>query len=284
MRHPRLSLLVCAWLFALSSVSTAQTGTSNLVGQVHDNTGGALPGVSVTAVQAGTNFRFEAVTNDVGAFRIQGLQPGSYNVTFHMTGFKRLVLSVQVSAGETVRTDGTLAIGNLEDEVQVVGTAPLLATDTSDTGTVVKGSMLTALPMYQRQANATLLLVPGSTTRGYAAGGLGSYSVAGQRSSGTAAMIDGMLTNDPVGGTNTMRAVQNSISEIKVYTGTLPAEFGHSTGGVVSVIKRSGTNQLHGMARCSGAWGACSTGTSSTAINPSRRRSCSRRATWVALS
>ena len=255
MRHSRLPLLVCAWLFALASVSTAQTGTSNLVGQVNDNTGGALPGVSVTAVQAGTNFRFEAVTNEVGAFRIQGLQPGSYNVTFHMTGFKRLVLSVQVSAGETVRTDGTLALGNLEDEVQVIGTAPLLATDTSDTGTVVKGSMLTALPMYQRQANATLLLVPGSTTRGYAAGGLGSYSVAGQRSSGTAAMIDGMLTNDPVGGTNTMRAVQNSISEIKVYTGTLPAEFGHSTGGVVSVIKRSGTNELHGMVSLFGRMG-----------------------------
>ena len=69
MRHSRLPLLVCAWLFALASVSTAQTGTSNLVGQVNDNTGGALPGVSVTAVQAETNYRFEAVTNEVGAFR-----------------------------------------------------------------------------------------------------------------------------------------------------------------------------------------------------------------------
>jgi hypothetical protein len=248
MRRSILALFVGVWVLGLCGMATAQTGTSSLVGQVADPSGGVLPGVAVTVVQLGTNFRFEAITNETGFYRIPNLQPGQYRVTFELPGFTRLVgEAIQLSGGDTVRVNGTLEVGAITDDVQVLGKPPLLATETSDTGTVVKGEMLATLPMYQRQSLATLLLVPGSTTRGYAAGGLGSYSVAGQRSSGTAAMIDGMITNDPVGGTGTMRAVQNSISEIKVYTGTLPAEFGHSTGGVVSVVKKTGTNQLHGM-------------------------------------
>lgn len=239
---------VCAWTLALCTSAAAQVGSANLVGQVLDTSGGVMPGVAVVAVQLDTNFRFEAFTNEEGLYRIQALQPGTYRVTFEMPGFNRVVREpVRLSSGETASLDATLQVGELADEVEVIARRELLQTETSETGTVMEGEVLSTLPMYQRQANATLLLVPGVTTRGYASGGLGSYSVAGQRTSGTGAFVDGMPANDPVGGTDTPRVNQNSISEIKVYTGTLPAEFGHSAGGVVSVTKKTGTNELRGM-------------------------------------
>ncbi len=248
MRIPVLAVAVCTLVLVPGRAAPAQTVAATLVGQVTDASGGVLTGVAVTVVQPATGFRFEALTNEVGAYRLQNLQPGEYRVSFGLVGFAtRVADAVQLSAGVTLRLDALLEVSKVADEVQVISTPPLLDTETSDTGTVLGGELVTGLPMYQRQANATLLLVPGATTRGYAAGGLASYSVAGQRSSGTASMIDGMATNDPVGGTGSMRAVQNSINEIKVYTGTLPAEFGHTTGGVVSVVKRSGTNDLSGM-------------------------------------
>ncbi|MGH9162127.1 MAG: carboxypeptidase regulatory-like domain-containing protein, partial [Vicinamibacteraceae bacterium] len=243
-------LAACVAGLVVCGVATAQVGTATIVGQVTDASGGVLPGVSVTAVQMSTEFRFDTVTNDAGLFRIQNLQPGDYRVTFDLAGFRRLVRApIQLSAGGTVRANGTLEVGEVTDDVEVMGKPPLLATNTSDTGTVMEGETLYELPMYQRFANSTLTLVPGATGQGYAYGGsLDQFHVAGQRNSAIAFAIDGMEGSSPVGGTTTVRATQNSLAEVKVYTGTLPAEFGHSAGGVVSVVKKTGTNDLHGMA------------------------------------
>ncbi|MPZ17695.1 MAG: hypothetical protein GEV06_07275 [Luteitalea sp.] len=246
----RSALMASVWVVVFCSVAAAQIGTSTLVGQVSDSSGAVLPGVSVTAVQPDTGFRFDAVTNEAGLFRIQGLQPGEYRVTFDLTGFGRLVReSIQLSAGDTVRVNGALEVGQVTDDIEVVGKPPLLATETSDTGTVMEGEMLYELPLYQRFANSALTLVPGTSSQGYAyAGSLGNFHVAGQRNTAIASVIDGMIANNPVGGTTTVRATQNSVAETKIYTGTLPAEFGHTAGGVVSVTKKTGTNDLHGMA------------------------------------
>ena len=80
-------------------------------------------------------------------------------------------------------------------------------------------------------------------------GGIGAYTVGGQRNSGTALFEDGVFGNDPVVSTlGVIRPIENSVEEVKVLTGTLPAEYGHTTGGVLTMVKKSGTNQLHGMA------------------------------------
>jgi hypothetical protein len=106
------------------------------------------------------------------------------------------------------------------------------------------------MPLYQRYVLNALNLNPGMTQNGYSYGGsLGGFNVAGQRSSGTAVFEDGVFGNDPVASTGTdIKPVENSVDEVKVLTGTLPAEYGHTTGGVVSVVKKGGTNSLHGMA------------------------------------
>ena len=79
--------------------------------------------------------------------------------------------------------------------------------------------------------------------------GLGAFNVNGQRNTGTAVFEDGVFGNDPLASTTAViKPIQNSVEEVKVLTGTLPAEYGHSASGVITTVKKSGTNEFHGSA------------------------------------
>jgi hypothetical protein len=180
---------------------------------------------------------------------VQSLLPGPYTVTFEAAGFKRLVrenLTLQV--GAVLPMDGTLEVGALSESVEVTAQATLLETETSSSGTVTEGGTLYELNLYQRNITNTLSIVPGGTNQTTGGLGLGSFNVNGQRSSGTAMFEDGVLGNDPLGSTGTIPTLMNSVDEVKVLTGTLPAEYGHSASGVLSTVKRNGTNGFHGSA------------------------------------
>ncbi len=242
----RLFLLV----LLTTSIAFAQIGTSTLTGRVTDPTGAVAPNVAITVVHTDTNFQYSALTNSEGLFRVQSLQPGKYRITFEAAGFKRLVReNIDLRTGDTLPVDVVLQVGSVAESIEVTGQAQLLETETSATGTVMEGPVLYKLPLYQRYVNSTLNLVPGMTTGGYAYGGdLGAYHLAGQRSGAIGIFEDGVVGNDQLGGTGTIKPVQNAVAEVKVLTTTLPAEYGHSAGGVISVVKKSGTNELHGLA------------------------------------
>ena len=234
----------------LATLSWAQIGTSTITGRVTDASAAVLPGANVTIVQKGTNFTFNATTNEEGLYRVVSLQPGSYRVTVEAGGFKRAIFDdVTLRVGDTLAVDVAMQLGQLTETVEVASTAPLLETETSATGSVMSGNTLYELPLYQRYINSTLNLVPGMTSGGYAYGGdLGSYHLAGQRNGAIGIFEDGVNGNDQLGGTGTIKPLQNSVAEVKVISTVPPAEYGHSAGGVVSVVKKSGTNEFHGMA------------------------------------
>ncbi|MBI4875385.1 MAG: TonB-dependent receptor, partial [Acidobacteria bacterium] len=250
MRECGTVALIWAVLFLSLSPVVAQIGTSSFTGRVTDPTGAVAPNVNVTVVNTETNFRFVATTNEEGLFRVQSLQPGPYRVTFEIAGFKRLVRDgLILRTGDVMPVNAVLEVGTLAESVEVKGQAQLLETETSATGAIVEGSVLYKLPMYQRYVNSTLHLVPGLSSGGFTwAAGLGGYHLAGQRDGGIGIFEDGVNGNDQEGGTNTIRPIQNSVAEVKVLTTTLPAEYGHSSGGVISVVKKTGTNELHGLA------------------------------------
>src|SRR5581483_7638014 len=216
-----------------ASLVGRQVGTSTITGRVTDATGATVPNVSVTIVQIATNFRFPSTTNSDGLYRVPSLQPGLYTVTFEASGFKKAVQeNIDLHTGDTKAVDAVLEVGNVSESVEVKATTQLLETETSAAGTVMEGTTLYKLPLYQRYINSTLNLVPGMTTGGYAYGGdLGAYHLAGQRNGASAIGIfeDGVLGNNPQGGqSNTIKPIQNSVDEVKVLTTTLPAEYGHS--------------------------------------------------------
>jgi hypothetical protein len=240
-------------LLALSLVcsAVAQIDTATITGRVTDPSGSIVPNVQITVVQNGTNFNFQTVTNAEGIYRIQSLQPGTYEITYQAPGFKQLVRSnITLRTGDVLPVDVSLEVGTTTESIKVSAQSTLLETETSSTGTVTEGDTLYKLPMYQRYVNSALNLVPGVSMNGYGYGGsLGGYAVNGQCPTGTAMFEDGVLGNHPQSSTGTdIKPIENSVEEVKVLTGTLPAEYGHSTGGVISVVKKSGSNEFHGMA------------------------------------
>ncbi len=237
-------------LLASAIAVYAQIGTSTIAGRVTDSSSAVVPGVKVTVVQKTTNFSYSATTNSDGIYRVPSLQPGTYSITFESTGFKKSVHDdVDLQTGNTLAVDAAMQIGQISESVEVTGASELLQTETSTTGTVMSGSVLYELPLYQRYVNATLNLVPGMSSGGFAYGGdLGSYHLAGQRNGAIGIFEDGVNGNDQQGGTGTIKPLQNSVAEVNVLTTVPPAEYGHSAGGVISVVKKSGTNELHTMA------------------------------------
>src|SRR5438105_785514 len=103
-----LGLLAAAGLI---STLSAQVDTGTITGRVTDPTGASIPGVQVSLVQTETNFRFSAVTNAEGIYRVQSLQPGAYRVTFEATGFKRGVQdAVELRVGDVRPVDATMEV------------------------------------------------------------------------------------------------------------------------------------------------------------------------------
>jgi hypothetical protein len=219
----------------------AQVGSSTISGRVVDSSGAVVPNVRVSAVQVATNFVFNAVTNTDGLYRIPSLQPGAYRVSFEAAGFKKLVRdNVDLRTGDNLAVDMELQVGNVSESVEVKGTAQLLETETSAVGSLVEGNVLHKLPLYQRYVNTTLNLVPGMTMGGYGYGGdFTAFHIAGQRNTTIGLFEDGVNANEQMSGNVGIKPVQNSVEEVKVLTTTLPAEYGHSAGGVLAVVKRA---------------------------------------------
>jgi len=241
-------LLVSTLVLALGVYAQLDTGT--ITGRVTYATGAAVPNVQVSVVQKENNFTFSSVTNGDGIYRVQSLQPGTYTVSFQAGGFKRVVQDgLVLRVGDVLPVDATLQVGAVNESIEVTAQSTLLETETSSTGTVTEGDTLYKLAMYQRYITNTMTIVPGLTNQtGGGTNGTGSFNVAGQRSTGISVLEDGVFVNDPQGSTTTIKPIMNSTDEVKVLTGTLPAEYGHSTGGVITTVKKSGTNQVHGMA------------------------------------
>ena len=245
----RIAAIVAVLILGLVP-AVAQIGTSTITGRVTDPTGAVVPTVSITVVNQETNFQFTTETNEQGLFRIQSLQPGTYRITFQIAGFKQIVREkIDLRTGETLPVDATLEVGQVAERIEVTGRTQLLETETSATGTVVEGTVLYKLPIYQRWTNSTFQLVPGMTQGAYAWGGsLGGYHVAGQRASSIGYFEDGVNAQDQESGNQNIISLQNSLEEVKVLTTALPAEYGHSAGGIMSVVKKTGTNSFHGLA------------------------------------
>jgi hypothetical protein len=237
----RVFLLVLS-LCLLASPALAQLGVSTINGRVTDASGAVVPGAAVNVVNTATNFTYTSETNSEGLFRVPSLQPGPYRVEVEASGFKRFVRdNLDVRAGVTVPVNAALEVGVVTEQVEVTAETALLETETSAMGASVTGEIMYKLPNYQRYPASTLNFVSGITTGGYAyGGGLGSYHVAGQRNSALGAFDDGVSTNSQSSGTDYVRPVLNAVEEIKVFSTALPAEYGHSAGGVMDCRQEDG--------------------------------------------
>jgi len=155
-RSASLSLL----FVALCHPAFGQKITGDITGTVTDSTGAVLPNVTVTAVNAGTNFSRSGVSSDAGAFRIPELPIGTYKVTASAEGFKSTVQTVDVLAGSVIQASFKLTIGQRNETVEVEGTAPLVELSPNNNN-YVDSEKIANVPLNGRDFNSLLAITPG---------------------------------------------------------------------------------------------------------------------------
>jgi hypothetical protein len=239
----RTFLLLCATV--LGNAQTA--GTATLVGTITDSTGAIIVGAKVSVVNQSTAFVVDSVTNAEGAYYLPYLAPGSYRMTVEAAGFKRYVRDgILVRTGEMPRVDVQMEVGAVSESVSVSAASPLLETETSTSGQVLDGDLLIKVPVSQKRAIRILFYMPGANA-------IGGFTVLGQRARSMAYTVDGINGKEPgIGNTNgtdgQISTTQDAFEEVKLYTTGVPAELGHSAGGLLSIVFKSGANQFHGSA------------------------------------
>ncbi|MBI2686847.1 MAG: TonB-dependent receptor [Acidobacteria bacterium] len=239
-----LSRLIVVVLAAMPLLAQS-TGTATVVGTVTDSTGAVIPGVRLTVRNIGTQFAYEGQTTAAGSYYIPNLPSGNYEVVAEAQGFKRFVQSgLVLRINESPRIDVVLEVGNVSDSVKVNATPPLLETETAGSGQVLDGEVVQKLPVMQKFVHRVLLYMPGMTN-------INGQHAVGQRQRAIGYSMDGVNGKEPAVGQvgdyqRTMIASLDSIQEFKMWTTGTPAEFGHSAGGQLSVVFKSGTNLFHG--------------------------------------
>jgi len=231
----------------------AQQQLAALQGTIIDQTGGVLPGVTVTVTHVDTGIVRTAVTNEVGVYRLASLDPGRYEVAAELMGFRRVVQrDIILPVGSTVGLNITMLAGEVAELVEVVGQASEIQTEKADISAVVERKKVEDLPLVGRNPLALATLQPGVVGRPGSTDflapeqGIG-VNANGQRGSGNSATVDGVsIDGGPWGGTVLIVPNVEAVQEFQVIANNQSAEYGRNMGAVISIITRGGTNEFRG--------------------------------------
>jgi hypothetical protein len=238
-------LLLCTAGAAFAQGVNITTGA--ISGTVTDNTGGALPGVTVTATNLGTGLTRDAVTESDGAFLLNLLPPGKYRIDAELAGLgKSTVPGVNVLLGNTTKADVKLTPA-LSEQITVTAAAPVVDTTRSGTAVSVTEQQIEELPILTRDFRALAQLTPGVVTA------FGSRITSnGARGISTDYNIDGASSNndffgEQTGGTRApFTFSQAAVKEFQVIRSQYDAEYGRGVGATLNAITKSGSNDLSG--------------------------------------
>lgn len=245
-----ISLVMCCAMTAL-----AQQGRGTLQGLVIDSSGGAVVGATVTATSSATNQTYRTETTGEGLYLITNLAVGEYSVAVEKAGFRRSVRSeLTLQVDQRAQVDFKLDVGQVAETVEVRGEALLVDTSNTSIGKVVDQKRVQELPLNGRNALALTLLTPsvksnaGPTSSGFADRGiqLSSISINGGPNAMNGQLLDGANNIQSYIGEVAVNPGVDSVEEFKVQSGAMSAEYGFTAGGVINMVTKSGTNQLHG--------------------------------------
>jgi hypothetical protein len=255
-------LFVLGFFLATTNV-VAQSDRGTIAGTVLDSSGGAVANATVTATHTETGAVSTATTGSTGGFRLYDLRLGTYKVTATAPGFKtEEKTGVVVQVNSTSSLDFSLQPGDVKETVTISADAPGLQTESSDMGTVVDKRQIQDLPLalsatgqsFLRSVESFVFLAPGTagpgTNSDSPSSGIFESKLSGGQNFSTEVLLDGAsIVHAELGSTFDENAPSvEALSEFKVITSLLPAEFGRTTGGVESFSTKSGSNNWHGTA------------------------------------
>ena len=265
MRRLTTFLTVVALVGVTATPALAQQGRTELRGRIIDETGGALPGVTVFIQnEADGTFR-EVITGADGSYFAAQLLPGTFSVTVALPGFTTFqTTGYELRVGATVPLDIVLGVGALEETVTVSGQAPLVDLTSAEVGGTLDSAELVEMPLQNRSAFAAISLLPGIQFLPSSSQGNDTIIANGQTAAASSLNVDGGYNGDSTGGGSggsQVKVAIESVQEFQVVSGQFDAEFGRSSGAVINAVTKRGTNQW------SGAGFSYSTGTNMTARN-----------------
>jgi len=240
LRHLMLAFAGAASLCA-ATPARAQVGQAELKGTVVDESGGVMPGASVTAIHSGTGVARTAVTSVTGTYSMPALPVGIYTVRAELSGFGTFSKEgVRLGVGESAMLNFTLKLATMNENVTVSGEAPLIDTKKSDLSGHVEQRQVENLPLNGRNWLDLVSLVPG------ARGNPGAIQAGASGSDMAKYQVDGVdVSNQCCGGSNQGYSQEN-IEEFQVLTNRYDAEYGRVNGAVINAVTKSGSNAFRG--------------------------------------
>ncbi|HVF49498.1 MAG TPA: TonB-dependent receptor [Pyrinomonadaceae bacterium] len=241
-----LCMLLLPLLFCGSAL--AQAGQSEVRGTVKDQQGNVVAGATVTLTHAEKNFTRTQVTSSEGAYLFTSIEPGTYRVEVESTGFKKVaVADVRALIDTPITVDVALEAGDIKEIINVTAAdAAALNTTDATLGTAFESRRIEQLPLNARNVVGLLSLQAGVTRSGYVNGG---------RADQSNVTLDGVDNNEQQRGldivtdeafASVLRSTPDSLQEFRVTTSNPNAEQGRSSGAQVTLLTKSGTNELHG--------------------------------------
>ena len=257
----RIRLVLFALFVLMAAAFGISTSASTLNGTVSDSSGKVIPGANVAVTNVATNVTSSTTTDKAGLYVIPNLTPGDYQVTVQQDGFKTSVKkNVALHAEENIEINIAMEVGSLTQSITVESGAPVVQLSSSTLTSTVTETSVVDLPVNGRSWTDLAVLQPGITsirampdvsTPDRIGRGLGNQlTISGARPQQNNYVINGISMNDYTNGAPGSLQGGNlgvdAVQEFTVLTANYSAEYGRTSGGVISAITRSGTNSFHG--------------------------------------
>lgn len=244
-----VAVLALAFPFALA----AQEFRGTINGAITDPTGLPIAGAKVTVSETNTGSKNQIMSDASGQYTAPFLLPGDYEINVHMQGFKEFSRkAVHLGAGDHTRIDVRLDVGDAMQTVEVTADAPLLNVENASTGQAITTAEVEDLPINGRTPMMLASLSIGvlatgnpSLTQPFASGGGAAWSVGGTYAQTSELLVDGS-PNATWDGRLAYSPPQDAVQEVRVKAFDSDAGFGHTGGGTLNQVMKTGTNSLHG--------------------------------------
>ncbi len=257
MNHRKRAIALSMSVLASGAVALRAQSTATLAGTVNDPSGAVVPHAQITVHNLATGIDRAVMSDSAGDYTVPSLQPGSYSVLVSAPGFANYKLaSVNLQVDQSVTANVKLGLASAGEKVEVQGAAPVINAQTITVGQVIGQKTVQEIPLNGRHFLDLTNLTPGTVVppatgslTGASRGlGANSFDTAGQREDTVNFMINGINLNDLSQNQITFQPSINTTSEFKISNSTYSAEYGRSSGAIVNVATRSGTNEFHGEA------------------------------------
>ncbi|MBL8227635.1 MAG: TonB-dependent receptor [Bryobacterales bacterium] len=249
MSRVALSAAICTLL--VSALATAQSNLATLTGIVTDASSAAVADAQVSVTSTTTGLTIRVNTNQEGIYLIPNLPPAPYTLEVQAQGFKRkTVRNVVLDAAMRARQDVQIEVGDVQQSVEVLAAVTPLQAETAEISETVTSKDIINMPLNGRAPYSLLMLSTGVSAAGDDPSSLdyaGGLSLNGSRRGSNAYVVDGASTTH-IGGIGERIGSIEAIQEFKVLANAYSAEFGRTSGGVISFQMKSGTKDFHGSA------------------------------------